>query len=411
MSPEPWLTIVGIGEDGLAGLGATARDAIATAELLVGGERHLGLVPARPEQARQPWPSPFSQAYALLRAQRGRRVCVLASGDPMCYGVGSRLAADYPAAELRIIPAPSSLSLAAARLGWALQTTRVLPAHGRALARLNLYLAPGARLLVMSADAETPAQIAALLRERGFGASRLVVLERLGGAHERQHEGTAAGWDRAPGAALNLVAIDCRGRGEQRLARRAGLPDAAFAHDGQLTKRDVRAATLARLAPQPDELLWDVGAGCGSIGIEWMRAEAGCHAIAIEPKAARRALIARNSERLGVPELRIVAGEAPAALADLLAPDAIFIGGGLTAAGVSEHCWQALRPGGRLVANAVTLQSEATLVDLRARIGGELTRLSVAQAAPLGGFDGWRPAMPVTLLVAEKPLTDGPSRL
>jgi precorrin-6Y C5,15-methyltransferase (decarboxylating) len=297
----------------------------------------------------------------------------------------------------------SSLSLAAARLGWALQTTRVLPAHGRSLARLNLYLAPHVRLLVMSADADTPAQVAALLRERGFGASRMVVLERLGGTDERQRAGIAADWDYPPGAALNLIAIECRGQGELSLSRRTGLADAAFDHDGQLTKRDVRAATLARLAPQPEELLWDVGAGCGSIGIEWMRAEASCHAIAIESNAARRELIARNSERLGVPELRVVAGKAPAALAGLPAPDAIFIGGGLTTAGVSEHCWQALRPGGRLVANAVTLQSEAALVALRACIGGELTRLSVAQAAPLGGFDGWRTAMPVTLLTAMKP--------
>ncbi|WP_462321698.1 precorrin-6y C5,15-methyltransferase (decarboxylating) subunit CbiE [Halochromatium sp.] len=409
MSPEPtnaapWLTIIGIGEDGLAGLGPAARDAIAAAELLVGGERHLSLVPAQPGQARHPWPSPFSQAYALLRAERGRRVCVLASGDPMWYGVGSGLAAEYPADELRIIPAVSSLSLAAARLGWALQTTRVLPAHGRSLARLNLYLAPCVRLLVMSADADTPSQIASLLRERGFGASRMVVLERLGGPDERQRAGIAEDWDHPPGAALNLVAIDCLGRGDQRLPRRAGLPDTAFEHDGQLTTRDVRAATLARLAPQPEELLWDVGAGCGSIGIEWMRAEASCHAIAVESNAARQELIRRNSERLGVPELRLVAGEAPTALADLPVPDAIFIGGGLTAEGVSELCWQALRPGGRLVANAVTLQSEAALVAVRASIGGELTRLSVAQAVPLGGFDGWRSAMPITLLTAEKPL-------
>lgn len=404
MSQDPWLTVVGVGEDGIPALGPAARDAIAAAELLVGGERHLDLVPPRPGQVRQPWPSPFSQAYALLRAQRGRQVCVLASGDPMWFGVGSHLAAEYPADELRIVPAVSSLSLAAARLGWALQTIRVLPAHGRSLARLNLHLAPGLRLLVMSADAETPAQIATLLRERGFGASRLVLLERLGGPAERQCAGIADHWDHPAGAALNLVAIECLGRGDQRLTRRAGLQDAAFEHDGQLTKRDVRAATLARLAPQHDELLWDVGAGCGSIGIEWMRAEASCHAIAIESNTRRGELIARNSERLGVPELRIVAGKAPAALIGLPAPDAIFIGGGLTTEGLSEQCWQALRPGGRLVANAVTLQSEAALVALRERIGGELTRISVAQAVPLGGFDGWRTAMPITLLTAEKPL-------
>jgi precorrin-6Y C5,15-methyltransferase (decarboxylating) len=400
----PWLTIAGIGEDGLAGLGAAAQAAIAEAELLIGGERHLALVPQRPGQERRSWPSPFAGAYALLRAERGRRVCVLASGDPMCFGIGSRLAAEYPADELRILPAVSSLSLAAARIGWALQEVRVLPAHKRSLARLALHLAPGVRLLVLSADGATPAQIAALLRERGFGASRMILLERLGGAAERRLEGTAGAWTSTECAALNLVAIECRAAtGQQPLSRRAGLPDDAYQHDGQLTKRDVRAATLARLAPQPGELLWDIGAGCGSIGIEWMRAEASCRAIAIEPERERRALIAHNAERLGVPELSLVAGRAPGALAQLPAPDAIFIGGGLTAEGVTEHCWQALRPGGRLVANGVTLQTEAALIALRARIGGELTRLSVAQAAPLGGFDGWRPAMPVTLLAAVKP--------
>lgn len=400
----PWLTIAGIGEDGLAGLGTAAHAAIAAAELLMGGERHLALVPQRPGQERRSWPSPFASAYALLHAQRGRQVCVLASGDPMCYGIGSRLAAEYPPDELRILPAVSSLSLAAARIGWALQEVRVLPAHRRSLARLALHLAPGIRLLVLSADGATPAQVAALLRERGFGASRMILLERLGGAAERRLEGIADAWTSTECAALNLVAIECRAdTGHQPLSRRAGLPDDAYRHDGQLTKRDVRAATLARLAPQPGELLWDIGAGCGSIGIEWMRAEVSCRAIAIEPGSERRAMIAHNAERLGVPELRLVAGRAPGALAELPTPDAIFIGGGLTAEGVTEHCWQALRPGGRLVANGVTLQTEAALIALRARIGGELTRLSVARAAPLGGFDSWRPAMPVTLLTAVKP--------
>lgn len=402
-SPSPWLSIVGIGEDGWEGLGAGAREAIASAELLFGGERHLALVPEHPHQTRHPWPSPFAAAYARLRAERGRAVCVLASGDPMFYGVGSRLAAEYPPEEWRILPAVSSLSLAAARLGWPLQHTRVIPAHAHALARIQLDLTPGARLLVLSADADTPNQLAALLRERGYGESRLILLERLGGPGERRREGLAADWQDRPGAALNLVAIDCRGSGALRLSRRAGLPDTAFEHDGQLTKRDVRAATLARLAPQPAELLWDVGAGCGSIGIEWLRAEASARAIAIEPNETRQALIRRNCEALGVPELHQVVGRAPDALTGLPAPDAIFIGGGLTCTGVVEHCWQALRPGGRLVANAVTLQSEAVLVTLRAEIGGELTRLALAQAAPLGGFDTWRPALPVTLLAVDKP--------
>lgn len=402
----PWLTIVGIGEDGLAGLSETARQAIEEARLLFGGTRHLALVPERPGQERHPWPSPFELAYEQLLARRGQPVCVLASGDPMFFGIGATLAQRLPPDELRILPAPSSISLAAVRLGWALQDVTVIPAHGRPPARVNLHLAPGARLLVLSADGSTPGQLAAQLTARGYGPSRVTVLERLGGAFERRLESTAAEWDAGVEdcAALNLIAVECRADPDVLpLSRRVGLPDAAYEHDGQLTKRDVRAVTLARLAPRPGELLWDVGAGCGSIGIEWMRAEERCRAIAIESDAGRRTLIERNRDALGVPDLRLVAGRAPEALEGLEPPDALFIGGGLTVAGVAERCWSALKPGGRLVANAVTIQSEAFLVDLRARIGGELTRISVAHASPLGRFDGWRTAMPVTLLTAVKP--------
>ncbi|EXJ17020.1 bifunctional cobalt-precorrin-7 (C(5))-methyltransferase/cobalt-precorrin-6B (C(15))-methyltransferase [Imhoffiella purpurea] len=400
----PWLTIVGIGEDGLDGLGEEARRAIAEAEILFGGERHLALVPERPGMERHPWPSPFGLAYERLLARRGTRVCVLASGDPMFFGIGGSLASRIPPDEMRILPAPSSVSLAAARLGWPLQNTRVIPAHGRPLERVNLHLAEGARLLILSADGETPARLAAQLTERGFGASRLGVFERVGGPDERRLDGIAGDWTHPSCAALNLIAVECHAGPDARpLSRRCGLPDDAFVHEGQITKRDVRAASLSRLAPLPGELLWDVGAGSGSIGIEWMRAETGCRAIAIEPDAARRDLIDRNRKRLGVPELQIVAGRAPDALQDLPTPDAVFIGGGLTADGVAERCWEALKPGGRLVANAVTLQSEAFLVALRARIGGELTRLSVSHATPLGRFDGWRTAMPVTILAAVKP--------
>ncbi|MBK1720366.1 cobalamin biosynthesis bifunctional protein CbiET [Thiocystis violacea] len=402
--------MVGIGEDGLAGLGEEARRAIAGARVLFGGERHLALVPEDPDQSRQPWPSPFGLAYEQLLACRGRPVCVLASGDPMFFGVGASLATRLPPEETRILPAPSSVSLAAARMGWALPEVRVVPAHGRPLERINLYLAQGARLLLLSADGRTPGQLAALLRARGYGASRLCVLERLGGPAERRLDGHARDWPHEEVAALNLVAVECRADPDALpLSRRCGLPDAAYAHDGQLTKRDIRAATLARLAPRPGELLWDVGAGCGSIGIEWMRAEGACRAIAIESDASRRGLIERNRDTLGVPDLVLIAGRAPEVLVGLEAPDAIFIGGGLTVAGVAERCWEALKPGGRLVANAVTVQSEAFLVGLREGIGGELTRISVAQAAPLGRFDGWRAAMPVTILTAVKldaPATD-----
>jgi len=363
----------------------------------------LDLLPVCIRGERQLWPSPFSLEPVLAR--HGEPVCVLASGDPMFYGVGASLARQVPAEELLILPAPSSVSLAAARLGWPLQDVTTLSVVARPLAALNAHLASGVRLLVLSNDGQSPAAIAALLVESGFGASRLSVFEHLGGAHEQRIDGVAHDWPHASVADLNLVAIDCLADANtQRLSRLAGLPDAAFKHDGQLTKRDVRAMTLARLAPLPGELLWDVGAGSGSIGIEWMRAHPSCRALAIEADAGRQGLIEHNRDALGVPGLQLVRGTAPAALGGLETPDAIFIGGGVTRDGVLDTCWQHLRPGGRLVANAVTLQSEMTLMAWRAQHGGELTRIHVAQAQPLGEFDTWRQALPITLLDVIKPL-------
>ncbi|GEO81105.1 precorrin-6y C5,15-methyltransferase (decarboxylating) subunit CbiE [Pararhodospirillum oryzae] len=404
-----WLTVVGIGEDGLAGLGEAARAAVDDAEVLIGGERHLALVPPRAGQTREAWTTPFTEALARVVERRGQKVCLLASGDPMYYGVGATLGRLLAADEMRVFPAPSSLSLAAARLGWALQDVVPVTVHGRPLALVQPHLVAGARLMVLSENATTPARLAALLAERGFGSSTLHVLEHLGGPRERCLSGPAAGWAHAPGADLNLVAVEVTpDSGPGRVAgpgwsTLAGLPDGAFHHDGQITKQAVRAVTLGLLGPRPRERLWDVGAGCGSIAVEWMRAHPTCRAVAIEDRADRRAHIAINREALGVPGLEIVEGRAPTALAGLAPPDAVFIGGGLTGDGVFETCWQALRPGGRLVANAVTLQTEALLVDLHARVGGSLTRLSVAHAAPLGGFLGWRTAMPVTLFAATKP--------
>jgi precorrin-6Y C5,15-methyltransferase (decarboxylating) len=402
---DPWLTLVGIGDDGLPGLGDQARACIQGAALIFGGERHLALLPARAGQQRRAWPRPFALAYEQILAYRGEPVCVLASGDPMFYGVGVQFAERLLPTELRVIPAPSSVSLAAARLGWALQQVRVVPAHGRPLAAVARDLADGVRLLVLSADGDTPAALARRLVMQGYGASRLTVLEHLGGAKEHRREGIAADWDPKPCAALNLVAVSCRADpGTRPLARHGALPDSAFEHDGQLTKRDPRALTLARLAPQPGELLWDVGAGCGSVGIEWLRAEASARALAIESDPKRLGFIERNRDRLGVPELVLVPGRAPLALSGLETPDAVFIGGGLTTEGVVEGCWQALKPGGRLVANAVTLQTEAVLLDLHARFGGELTRVNLAQAEPLGRFESWRMARPLTLYSVEKPI-------
>jgi precorrin-6Y C5,15-methyltransferase (decarboxylating) len=308
-----------------------------------------------------------------------------------------------PAGELRVLPAPSSLSLAAARLGWPLQDVATVSLVGRPLPTLNAHLRDGARIFVLSADGRTPAALAELLSARGFGATRMTVLEHLGGDLERHIDGRADQWSAQEVAALNLIALECRAmEGAPRLPLTSGLPDDAFRHDGQLTKRDVRAITLARLAPAPGELLWDVGAGSGSIGIEWMRAHPTCRAIAIEGHAERQRFIEHNRDALGVPGLQLVAGRAPDALEGLAVPDAVFIGGGVTVPGVLEACWARLRDGGRLVANAVTLQGEAALVAWRERHGGTLTRIALADAQPLGGFDTWRQARPITLLEVTK---------
>ena len=398
----PWLTVVGIGEEGFKGLGKTARHALLSASRIIGGQRQLDLLPACIRGERQLWPSPFSLAPVL--ASRGEPVCVLASGDPMFFGVGASLARQIPADEMLILPAPSSCSLAAARMGWALQDTLTLSVVARPVAALNAHWGSGVRLLVLSNDGQSPAAIAAQLRERGFGPSRLAVLEHLGGADERRIDGVADDWNDPLIADLNLIAIDCIAAPDTaRLSRLAGLPDSAFQHDGQLTKRDVRAITLARLAPTPGELLWDVGAGSGSIGIEWMRTHPSCRALAIEADEGRQRLIEHNRDALGVPGLQLIRGSAPQALQGLERPDAMFIGGGVTREGVLDACWTALKPGGRLIANAVTLQSEMTLMGWRELHGGELTRIHIAQAQPLGDFDTWRQALPITLLDVVKP--------
>ncbi|HEY1995818.1 precorrin-6y C5,15-methyltransferase (decarboxylating) subunit CbiE [Paraburkholderia sp.] len=410
-----WLTVVGIGDDGFAGLGRPARRALLDAAVIYGGERHLAMLPARLSARRESWPRPFD--IAPLLAQRARHdgsVCVLASGDPMLFGVGATLARQLPAGEMRVLPAPSSLSLAAARLGWPLQDVATVSLVGRPLNTLSAYLHDGSRLFVLSADGATPGALAALLKSRGFGATRMIVLEHLGGERERRIDGRAEAWSGEAVAALNLVALECRAtEGAPRLPLTPGLPDEAFLHDGQLTKRDVRAMTLARLAPTPGELLWDVGAGSGSIGIEWMRTHQTCHAIAIEGHEERQRFIEHNRDALGAPALQLVAGRAPDALEGLPAPDAVFIGGGVTTPGVLDVCWASLRPGGRLVANAVTLQGEAALAAWREQHGGTLTRIALAHAQPLGGFDTWRQTLPVTVLeVVKRPLvartsTDG----
>ncbi|KPC52499.1 bifunctional cobalt-precorrin-7 (C(5))-methyltransferase/cobalt-precorrin-6B (C(15))-methyltransferase [Amantichitinum ursilacus] len=399
-----WLTVVGIGDDGYVELPRSARRALWQARLIVGAPRQLALLPARLPAQRMAWPSPFDLAPVLQ--QRGTPVCVLASGDPMFYGVGASLAQTLPADEMRIIAAPSSVSLAAAQLGWPLQQCTVRSLLTQPLASLNLDLHAGQRVLLLTADGFAPAAIARHISALGFGASRMTVLEHLGSTTQAQRiDATAASWSIAEAARLNIVALDLIADGDTRsLPLTPGLPDEAYRHDGQLTKRDARAITLARLAPRPGELLWDVGAGCGSIGIEWMRSHRSCRAIAVEADAVRQQLIAHNRDQLGVPGLQLVTGEAPAALADLPAPDAIFIGGGVTVPGVLPTCWQALKPGGRLIANAVTLQAESTLLAWREQHGGSVTRIALAQAQALGSFDTWRPALPLMLYEVHKPL-------
>lgn len=406
------VTVVGIGADGWAGLPAPSREALRGAEVLVGGARQLGLLPAAEcPGERVTWPSPLGPAVpGVLAAHAGRRIAVLASGDPYFYGIGrtvTRALGTVP----RVLPHPSSVAYACARSGWAQEECEVVSTVGRPVARLAAVLHQGRKVLVLSAGAATPCEVAALLRERGFGPSRLRVLEQLGGPGERVTEGTAADWPHPPGDALNIVAVECvrdgGPAGGPRLGAVPGLPDEAYEHDGQLTKRHVRAATLAALAPAPGELLWDVGGGAGSIAVEWLRTHPVCRAVTVERNGERAARIARNAERLGVPGLRVVTGTAPGALAGLPAPDAVFIGGGLTAPGLLAACWAALPAGGRLVANTVTLESEALLVEWYRRHGGELVRLAVSHGVPVGGFTGWRQAMPVTQWAVTKPAADG----
>ncbi len=394
---SPWLSIVGLGEDGLEGVSPAARPLIAGAETLVGGERHLAMVPGDHPAERLTWESPLARTVDAILARRGTRVCVLATGDPMWYGIGVTLVRRVPAEERTIIPAPSAFSLACARLGWPLAEVEALTLHGRPLDLLRAYIAPGARLLLLANDGETPAQVAELLREAGYGESRITVLEHMGGPQENRIDGAASNWNMVAAADLNTVAVDCRAGANAKLYPRApGLPDEAYENDGQLTKREMRATTLATLAPLPGQKLWDVGAGCGSVAIEWLRAARGTSAVAIERSSGRCAMIARNAAALGAPQLEIVTAQAPAALAGLAPPDAVFIGGGVTEPGLVEACWDALSSGGRLVANVVTVEGERVVDDWHEKVGGDLTRIAVSKAEPLGGFSGWRALAPVT---------------
>ena len=402
-----WLTVVGLGADGPAGLPPAARAMIDNAEVLVGGERHLALV-ANGNCEKVTWGFPLDATMATIAANHGRRVVVLATGDPMAYGIGSTLARHFDPEDLTIVPAPGAFSLAAARLAWPLDRCVCLTLHGRPLELLAYHAQPGARLLILSHDGSTPAKVATRLTELGYGPSQISVLENMGAAGEARHDASAAAWPAADIADLNTIAVDCLAEPTAQIYSHApGLPDDAFLHDGQLTKRVVRAATLAALAPLAGQHLWDLGAGSGAVAIEWLRAAQdaqgrGASAVAIERDPARSARIAENASRLGTPFLEIVTADIAAALPDLAPPDAVFVGGGLSTEGLVETAWQALKPGGRLVANAVTLEGEQVLAGAHSTLGGELTRIAVAHAKPVGARTGWRPAMPVTQWNATK---------
>ncbi len=392
------VTVVGIGAGGFEELGGTAKRALQSSQVVLGNSRQLALLPASVSGQQITWPSPLLPALSGLLAEHAATggLTVLASGDPMFHGIGVTLVRLLGADRVRVLPHPSSAALAAARLGWPLPTTEVVSLVTADPAVLRRALNPGRRLLVLARDASTPGSVAALVTEAGFGSAVITVLEQLGGPAERIVTGTAVTWEHPAGDALNVIAIDCGADGPATSIV-PGLADSAYETDGQLTKREVRAVTLAVLAPVPGELLWDVGAGSGSIGIEWMRSHPSCRAVAIESSPLRADSIRTNAFALGVPGLQVVVGTAPESLADLATPDAIFIGGGVTRDGVLDACLELLRPGGRLVANAVTVESEAVLAAAYAKLGGELTRLSVSRGSPVGGFTGWRTMMPVTI--------------
>ena len=404
----PWLHIIGIGEDGVAGLSAAARDALIQAETIIGGERHHALTPEIRAE-RIAWPHPFDALIDEITARRGTRLVILATGDPLWYSIGARLTHAIPADEITFHPQLSAFQFAAARMGWSLADVETLTAHGRPAEQVIPYFWPDARLLILTAGAETPGAIARLLTERGYGRSQMTVLGALGGPRETRHEAPAEVWAAEDPAdllpAFHTLAVHCEGLPNRLEPRLPGLADDAFTHDGKLTKQIVRAATLARLMPARGEVLWDIGIGCGSVAIEWMRAARDAGALGIDPNPDRLDMARQNALRLGAPRLELIEGTAPEALdsvpapkgtrSDLRRPNAVFIGGGLSEA-VFKRCWTALPRGGRLVANAVTLESEAVLLDLHARHGGALSRIAVSHASPVGKLTGWRPAMPVT---------------
>lgn len=392
----PWLTVVGIGADGLDGLAPTVRQMVEDAEVLVGGDRHLAMA-AGVDAERLTWADGLDHGIDAIADRAGKRVVVLATGEPLWHGIGATLARRFGPGDMAVVPHAGALSLACARMLWPMQETVLASVHALKLETLALHLVPGRRLALLARDGTTPAKVAGFLDERGYGDSRISVFENLGSSDERRIDGTAAGWSEPEVAPLNTLAVELVGGAGAWVASRApGLAEDLFVHDGKITKREVRAATLARLAPLPGRLLWDVGAGSGAVGIEWMRAAEGARTIAVEHDPDQRGRIALNASALGVPTLQLVAGTAPAALVDLDGPpDAVFVGGGVVADGVIETCTGALADRGTLVANAVTLQAQRRLLAFHESHGGELVRLSVARSGAVGSLTAMRPLMDV----------------
>lgn len=402
-NPAVWV-IQGVGAEGWDGLSAATRERVLAADVVLGGERHLGMLPlpgTGHQQVRRAWPSPMRPALPGLVAEfEGRNVVVLASGDPMRSGIGTTLVQIMGPERVAILPALSSIALARARMRWSAEETAVVTVVGREAARVLREVAPGRRILVLTSGAHSPGEIGGLLVAVGHENARLTVLGDLDAPAESHTERTAAEWVEVPLAeipALHVLAIEIEANpASAAYGWTAGLPDDAFDHDGQLTKRDLRASALARLAPRPGEHLWDVGAGAGSVGIEWMRAHPTCRTSAVESHPDRVARIVLNARKLGVPTLQVVDGRAPEALSALAAPDAVFIGGGATREGVVDACLAALRPGGRMVVHGVTLETETLLAHLYRTHGGELTRIAVESTDAIGTFTGWAPLRTVT---------------
>lgn len=397
----PAIAVIGIGSDGWHGLDPTRRETLMQSQVVLGSARQLGLLPPLVVATRVPWPSPLLPALTeLLDAQGSATIAVLASGDPLLSGIGGTLVRLLGADRVRVLPHLSSVTLAAARMGWTAESYAVVSTVARPAELVLRELHRGARIVVLSAGSGTPGDIARLLAENGCGESRMTLFGDLGGPSESRRESAAADWPAADPPHLHLLCIDQVPCGASTAP---GLPDDAFENDGQLTKRDLRAAALSRLAPRPGELLWDVGAGAGSVGIEWARHDPRCRALAVESDPERAERLRRNASRLGVPGVEVVQARAPEALAGLPAPDAVFVGGGVGDPLVLDTCWAALGPGGRLVAHAVTLEAEQVLVGAHRKWGGELTRISVERAGPLGRFTGWTPARPITQFTATVP--------